>query len=98
MSQRYTQSGGVRPFGISTLIIGFDANDKTPKLYQTDPSGIYSAWKVNITFIIYLVISNVLIKRILWIIKKKKFFLKKQKGELNRKKFKNCSRIFGEEL
>ncbi|CAG8749933.1 18856_t:CDS:2, partial [Acaulospora morrowiae] len=41
------QSGGVRPFGISTLIIGFDANDKMPKLYQTDPSGIYSAWKAN---------------------------------------------------
>ncbi|KAJ3078115.1 Proteasome subunit alpha type-4, partial [Rhizoclosmatium hyalinum] len=43
---KYTQSGGVRPFGISTLIIGFDS-DKVPKLYQTDPSGIYSAWKAN---------------------------------------------------
>ncbi|KAJ3045265.1 Proteasome subunit alpha type-4 [Rhizophlyctis rosea] len=46
VQQKYTQSGGVRPFGISTLIIGFDA-DKVPKLYQTDPSGIYSAWKAN---------------------------------------------------
>ncbi|KAJ3179630.1 Proteasome subunit alpha type-4 [Geranomyces variabilis] len=44
VQQKYTQSGGVRPFGISTLIIGFDA-DKVPKLYQTDPSGIYSSWK-----------------------------------------------------
>ncbi|KAI8998030.1 nucleophile aminohydrolase [Gaertneriomyces semiglobifer] len=44
VQQKYTQSGGVRPFGISTLIIGFDA-DKVPKLYQTDPSGIYSEWK-----------------------------------------------------
>ncbi|KAI8820824.1 putative PRE6-20S proteasome subunit [Fimicolochytrium jonesii] len=44
VQQKYTQSGGVRPFGISTLVIGFDS-DKTPKLYQTDPSGIYSAWK-----------------------------------------------------
>ena len=43
--QRYTQSGGVRPFGISTLIIGFDANDNTPRLFQTEPSGIYYAWK-----------------------------------------------------
>ncbi|TPX33340.1 hypothetical protein SmJEL517_g03756 [Synchytrium microbalum] len=46
VQQKYTQSGGVRPFGISTLIIGFDV-DKIPKLYQTDPSGIYSAWKAN---------------------------------------------------
>jgi 20S proteasome subunit alpha 4 len=28
------------------LIIGWDS-DKVPKLYQTDPSGIYSAWKAN---------------------------------------------------
>jgi len=47
VQQRYTQSGGVRPFGISTLIIGFDPNDKIPRLYQTEPSGIYSAWKAN---------------------------------------------------
>ncbi|KAI9209713.1 putative PRE6-20S proteasome subunit [Polychytrium aggregatum] len=46
VQQKYTQSGGVRPFGISMLIIGFD-QDKVPKLYQTDPSGIYSAWKAN---------------------------------------------------
>ncbi|BCS06481.1 proteasome subunit alpha type-4 [Aspergillus luchuensis] len=47
VQQRYTQSGGVRPFGISTLVVGFDPNDKTPRLYQTEPSGIYSAWKAN---------------------------------------------------
>jgi len=45
--QRYTQSGGVRPFGISCLIMGFDPNDETPRLYLTEPSGIYSAWKVS---------------------------------------------------
>jgi 20S proteasome subunit alpha 4 len=44
VQQRYTQSGGVRPFGISTLVIGFDPNDDTPRLFQTDPSGVYSAW------------------------------------------------------
>ncbi|KAI5284840.1 Proteasome subunit alpha type-4 [Ascosphaera aggregata] len=47
VQQRYTQSGGVRPFGISTLVVGFDHNDKTPRLYLTEPSGIYSAWKAN---------------------------------------------------
>ncbi|KAK1835171.1 hypothetical protein QBC39DRAFT_423754 [Podospora conica] len=47
VQQRYTQSGGVRPFGISTLIVGFDNGSNTPRLYQTEPSGIYSAWKAN---------------------------------------------------
>jgi len=47
VQQRYTQSGGVRPFGISTLVVGFDPGDKVPRLYQTEPSGIYSAWKAN---------------------------------------------------
>ena len=42
--QKFTQSTGVRPFGISTLIVGFDPEGE-PKLYQTDPSGIYSSWK-----------------------------------------------------
>eukprot|EP00744_Colponema_vietnamica_P001190 GILI01001997.1.p1 GENE.GILI01001997.1~~GILI01001997.1.p1 ORF type:complete len:256 (-),score=90.85 GILI01001997.1:387-1154(-) len=46
LQQRYTQRGGVRPFGISTLICGFD-HDGTPGLYQTDPSGTYSSWKAN---------------------------------------------------
>ncbi|AWP04027.1 Proteasome subunit alpha type-7 isoform 3 [Scophthalmus maximus] len=44
LKQRYTQSNGRRPFGISALIVGFDY-DGTPRLYQTDPSGTYHAWK-----------------------------------------------------
>ena len=43
--QKYTQKGGVRPFGISTFMIGFEG--KEPKLYVTEPSGAYSLWKAN---------------------------------------------------
>ena len=44
VQQRYTQSGGVRPFGISNLVVGFDKGNDVPRLYMTEPSGIYSAW------------------------------------------------------
>ena len=44
--QKYTQKGGVRPFGVSLLIGGFDS-DKQPRLFQTDPSGASSEWKAN---------------------------------------------------
>lgn len=33
----------MRPFGISTLIAGFDHGKS--KLYQTDPSGTFSEWQ-----------------------------------------------------
>lgn len=47
IQQKYTQSGGMRPFGISTLIMGFDQNDAVPLLFQTEPSGMFSSWKAN---------------------------------------------------
>jgi len=46
LKQRYTQSNGMRPFGISMLIVGFD-DDGSAHLYQTDPSGTYHEWKAN---------------------------------------------------
>ncbi|MFS7988495.1 putative proteasome endopeptidase complex [Helianthus anomalus] len=49
LQQKYTQSGGVRPFGLSTLFVGFDPYTGVPSLYQTDPSGTFSAWKANAT-------------------------------------------------
>ena len=45
-SQRYSQTNGVRPFGISTLIAGFD-EDGVPHLFQTEPAGTYQEWKVE---------------------------------------------------
>merc|ERR1712137_1255743 len=43
--QEFTQSGGVRPFGVSLLMAGCDSNG--PQLYQIDPSGSYFAWKAS---------------------------------------------------
>jgi len=43
--QEYTQSGGVRPFGISVLFAGSDENG--PHLYQIDPSGAFYEWKAT---------------------------------------------------
>lgn len=48
IKQKYTQSNGRRPFGISCLIAGFD-DDGSSRLFQTDPSGVYHEWKANAT-------------------------------------------------
>ncbi|VDL96996.1 unnamed protein product [Schistocephalus solidus] len=46
IKQKYTQSNGRRPFGVSTLIVGIN-QDGTPHLYQTDPSGTHFEWLAN---------------------------------------------------
>eukprot|EP01092_Planopodium_desertum_P007956 TRINITY_DN3287_c0_g3_i1.p1 TRINITY_DN3287_c0_g3~~TRINITY_DN3287_c0_g3_i1.p1 ORF type:complete len:243 (+),score=21.03 TRINITY_DN3287_c0_g3_i1:28-729(+) len=43
--QEFTQSGGVRPFGVSLLIAGMD--ERGPQLYQADPSGSFFGWKAT---------------------------------------------------
>ena len=45
LKQICTQSGGLRPFGVSLLIAGVD---DTPKLYETDPTGIYFRYKATV--------------------------------------------------
>jgi proteasome alpha subunit len=43
LMQMTTQSGGLRPFGVSILVAGMD-NGKA-KLFETDPTGIYFQYK-----------------------------------------------------
>ena len=43
LKQICTQSGGLRPFGVSILIGGADSNGLS--LYKTDPTGIYFEYK-----------------------------------------------------
>jgi len=47
LKQRYTQSNGRRPFGLSALIVGFDPHTNDARLFTTDPAGTYSEWKAN---------------------------------------------------
>lgn len=42
--QRFTQMGGIRPYGIALLVAGM--ND-APHLYETDPSGTLREWKAH---------------------------------------------------
>ncbi|GMM51920.1 proteasome core particle subunit alpha 2 [Starmerella bacillaris] len=44
--QEATQAGGVRPYGVSLLVAGYDDNHKFG-LYQIDPSGSYYPWKAT---------------------------------------------------
>merc|ERR1719343_643966 len=49
VQQQYTQQGGVRPFGIATLLTGVNGSDPSqPLLYQTDPAGTHSRWKAQV--------------------------------------------------
>jgi proteasome alpha subunit len=45
LKQVCTQSGGLRPFGVSLLIAGID--NSTPRLFETDPTGIYFEYKAT---------------------------------------------------
>ena len=45
LKQICTQSGGRRPFGVSILVVGID--DHAPKLFETDPIGIYFQYKAT---------------------------------------------------
>ena len=46
LKQICTQSGGLRPFGVSILVAGIDG--KKPRLYETDPTGIFFEYKASV--------------------------------------------------
>jgi len=45
LKQQYTQVGGIRPFGVSLLIVGVDKQG--PQVFTTDPSGSYWGWRAT---------------------------------------------------
>lgn len=45
LKQMCTQSGGLRPFGVSLLIAGVN---KRPHLFETDPTGIFFEYKATV--------------------------------------------------
>jgi len=47
LKQLCTQSGGLRPFGVSLLFVGVDENNG-PVLFVTEPSGIYFQYKATV--------------------------------------------------
>jgi len=46
LKQLCTQSGGLRPFGVSLLIAGVDEDGA--RLYETDPTGIFFQYKATV--------------------------------------------------
>lgn len=61
LMQQYTQSGGVRPFGVSCLVAGYD--DDGPQLFQVDPSGSSFGWKATAIGKNYINAKNFLERR-----------------------------------
>ncbi len=46
LKQVCTQSGGLRPFGVSLIVAGIDPDG--PKVYETDPTGIFFQFKATV--------------------------------------------------
>jgi proteasome alpha subunit len=46
LKQICTQSGGLRPFGVAILVAGIE--DSTPRLFETDPTGIYFEYRAAV--------------------------------------------------
>jgi len=46
LKQVCTQSGGLRPFGVSLIVAGIDSDG--PKVYETDPTGIFFQFRATV--------------------------------------------------
>lgn len=46
LKQVCTQSGGLRPFGVSLIVAGIDQDG--PKVFETDPTGIFFQYKATV--------------------------------------------------
>ena len=46
LKQVCTQSGGLRPFGVSLIVAGIDIDG--PKVFETDPTGIFFQYKATV--------------------------------------------------
>jgi proteasome alpha subunit len=60
IAQMCTQSGGLRPFGVSLLIAGVDEGGI--KLFETDPTGIYFQYRATAIGEGELEVKNILAK------------------------------------
>ena len=60
LKQMCTQSGGLRPFGVSLLIAGADESEV--KLFETDPTGIYFQYKATAIGEGEMEVKNILLK------------------------------------
>lgn len=61
MKQQFTQYGGARPFGVSIIFGGVDY--KVPRLFVTDPTGIYFEYKATAIGEAETEIKEILLKR-----------------------------------
>lgn len=61
IKQRYTQFGGARPFGVSILFASVE--DSSPRLFLTDPTGIYFEYKATAIGEAEVEIKDILTKR-----------------------------------
>jgi len=60
LKQMCTQSGGLRPFGVSMLIAGTDEDGA--KLFETDPTGIYFQYRATAIGEGEIEVKNILLK------------------------------------